>query len=332
MIDSTFSIIVPTFRRPDALGETLTALLALDYPADRYEVIVVDDGADEVTARVVEQFRDREISLKLESQHQRGAACARNRGARTACGELLLFCDDDMLVPPTLLRAHLACHERHRSAAVASTFELAPELMAVLRATPFGRYRISLERRFLDEGRGGPLENDPGCLHMLMLSAAILSLPRELFWSIGGFDQDFPTAGAEDQDLSMRARAAGVLLLLDTRIRCVHNDRHLTLRAYCERQERSAGTVAILVRKHPAALENRPYALENRPIDARDAPGLIAKKLAKSALARRPMLAALHQLTHSCEAVGAPERLLRRLYTTLLGLHIYRGFRKAWEA
>jgi hypothetical protein len=204
--------------------------------------------------------------------------------------------------------------------------------MAVLRATPFGRYRISLERRFLDEGRGHALESDPSCLHMLMLSAANLSLPRELFLSIGGFDQDFPMAGAEDQDLSMRARDAGMLLLLDTRIRCVHNDRHLSLRAYCERQERSAGTVAILVRKHPAALENRPYALENRPIDARDAPGLIAKKLIKSALARRPMLAALHQLTHSCEAVGAPERLLRRLYTTLLGLHIYRGFRRAWEA
>jgi hypothetical protein len=189
-----------------------------------------------------------------------------------------------------------------------------------------------LERRFLEEARGDPVENDPDCVQMPLVSAANLSIPRELFWSIGGFDEDFPLAGAEDQDLSMRARDAGMLLLLDTRIRCIHNDRHLTFRAYCGREERSAGTVAVLVRKHPAALENRPYARENRPIDTRDSPGLIAKKLIKSALASGPVLAALHRLTHTCEVVGAPERLLRRLYTMLLGLHLFRGFRKAWEA
>jgi glycosyltransferase involved in cell wall biosynthesis len=331
MIDPTFSIVVPTFRRPHVLRETLGALLALDYPAGSYEVIVVDDGADDATAITVEQLGRRDIPVRVEPQHQRGAASARNRGARVANGELLLFCDDDMLGPPALLQRHLACHRRHPVAAVGSTFELAPELMAALQTTPFGRYRISLEERFLKEARGAPLEDDPSCLRMALLSAASLSIPKELFWSIGGFDEDFPLAGAEDQDLSMRARDAGMLLLLDTRIRCIHNDHNLTLRAYCEREERSAGTVAILVRKHAAALENRPYARENRPIDACDPPALVAKKLMKGALANRLALHILHRFTLACEAVGAPEPLLRRLYTGLLGLHLFRGFRGAWR-
>ena len=39
--------------------------------------------------------------MKLVAQLRRGAATARNRGARVAGGELLLFCDDDIVVPPT---------------------------------------------------------------------------------------------------------------------------------------------------------------------------------------------------------------------------------------
>jgi GT2 family glycosyltransferase len=328
----TFSIVVPTFRRPDALRMTLSALLALDYPASRYEVIVVDDGAAGITSRIVEQLRDPEISLRLETQGRRGAACARNRGARIADGQLVLFCDDDVLAPPMLLQRRLACHNRHPGAAIASICELAPELAAGLRRTPFGRYRISLERRFLQEALGDPLEDDRGCIRMPLLAANNLSMTRELFWSIGGFDEDFPLAGAEDQDLSIRARAAGMPLLLDSRIRCIHNDRRLNLRAYCEREERSASTVAVLVRKHPVVFGDLPYAQENRPVDARDSLGVIAKKLIKSALARPPMLASLHWLTQVCEAAGAPEQLLRRLYATLLGLHLFRGFRRSWRA
>ena len=52
--DPTFSIVVPTFRRPDALEETLAAILRLDYRADRYQVIVVDDGADDALFEGVE--------------------------------------------------------------------------------------------------------------------------------------------------------------------------------------------------------------------------------------------------------------------------------------
>jgi GT2 family glycosyltransferase len=329
--DRSFSIIVPTFRRPDALLKTLTALLALDYPAGRFEVVVVDDGADGGTARIVEQLGDRDILLRLESQRQRGAASARNRGARIASGELLLFCDDDMIAPPGLLREHLACHERHPTAAVAGCFEFAPELVETLMLTPFGRYRMSLEQRFLEEAQDDPLEDNPSCVQMRLLSAANLSMGKELFWSIGGFDEDFPLAGAEDQDLSIRARAAGVVLLLETRMCCIHNDQHLSLRAYCNREERSASTVAVLARKHPAVVGNLAYARANRPIDASDPLGLVTKKLIKSALATEPVLRVLHQLTLACESFGAPERLLRRLYTTLMGLHQFRGFRRRGE-
>jgi len=332
MASPTFSIVVPTFRRPGALRQTLRALLALDHPAGGYEVIVVDDGAEQRTARILDELPRSAVSVTLEAQDRRGAACARNRGARVARGEWVLFCDDDIVAPPAHLLAHAAVHERHADAIVAGAWELPRAMVAALSRTPFGRYRLELERRFAAEARGELLDGEPTCVRMRSVAAANLSLRRELFWRIGGFDEDFPVAGAEDQDLSVRARVVGALLVLDTSIRCVHNDQYLDLRQCCAREERSACTMPFLVRKYPGEFADLPYARENRPVEATDPPGLIVKKLLKSLLASRPALELLHGLTRVCEAARAPERLLRRLYNTLLGLHLFRGFRQSWNA
>ena len=331
MSDPTFSIIVPTFRRPDALRKTLTALLALDYPRDRYEVIVVDDGADDTTAKLVYAFGDRGVPVRLAAQLRRGAASARNRGARLARNDWLLFCDDDIITPPSHLAGHRDAHARHPHALVAGTFELAPSAVAVLRATPFGRYRIKLENQFLGEIHGESLDGDSDRVRVPGVSAANLSMRRDLFWTIGGFDEDFPLAGAEDQDLSLRARAADALLVLDRKIPCFHNDHYLSRRAYCGREERSARTTPFLVRKYPAQFDDVPYARENRPITADDPPRLVLKKLVKAALASRPLLELLHATARVGEAARAPEALLRRLYAGLLGLHLFRGFRQSWS-
>jgi GT2 family glycosyltransferase len=69
--DPFVSVIVPTHARPEQLADCVAALDALDYPRDRFEVIVVED---------------------VECD---GPAAARNRGAERARGELLAFTDDD---------------------------------------------------------------------------------------------------------------------------------------------------------------------------------------------------------------------------------------------
>jgi hypothetical protein len=119
--------------------------------------------------------------------------------------------------------------------------------------------------------------------------------------------------------------------LLDTRIRCLHNDNRLDLRSYCAREERSAQTMPYLARKYPDRFRDVPYVRENRPISRADPGRLVAKKLLKAVLASGPVLAVLHLLTGPLEAAHAPERLLRRFYSALLGLHLFRGFRRTWD-
>ena len=95
-------MIVPTHRRPAQLAECLAALARLDYPSDRYEVIVVDDGGGMPLDEVLEPFRAHMAVTCLAGR--RVAAAARNAGAARARGDLLAFTDDDCRPRPDWLR------------------------------------------------------------------------------------------------------------------------------------------------------------------------------------------------------------------------------------
>ena len=98
------SVVIPTFRRPDLLQRCLEPLLKQSLPADRYEIIVVDDGQTEDTRVLVETFaagtQGHPLVRYLRPEGTRGPAAARNRGWRAAQGEVVAFTDDDT-VPDT---------------------------------------------------------------------------------------------------------------------------------------------------------------------------------------------------------------------------------------
>jgi GT2 family glycosyltransferase len=317
------TVVVPTFRRPDALDVTLTSLAAVEHPTDRLEVIVVDDGSGDETPEVVSSHP----GVTFVRQENSGAAAARNRGARVARGDFVLFVDDDIVVETSHLVRHLAVHARHPRALINGEWEFAPATMAALQATPFGRYRLALEEEFR---RAAPVEalND-GCFRCDVIPSQDLSLSRELFWEIGGFDEDFPAAGAEDQEFSLRARDAGCVLLRDPSIRLLHNDSRVTLEAFCRREERSAGTVPYLARRFPDAQAAVSYAQASGPVHRGDGAALASRKIVKAVLAREPILSAIRVGIGGLERSGAPDALLARAYSGLAGLHIFRGFRRA---
>jgi glycosyltransferase involved in cell wall biosynthesis len=320
---ASVSVIVPTFRRPDALAVTLSALANVEHPPGRLEVVVVDDGSDDETPAVVA----RHPGVTFVRQENSGAAAARNHGARLARGDFVLFVDDDIVVERTHLARHLAVHSRHPRALVNGEWEFAPATVAALQATPFGRYRLALEEGFR---RAAPVQVLPdGCLSCEVIPSQDLSLSRELFWEIGGFDADFPAAGAEDQEFSLRALDAGCVLLRDPSIRLLHNDSRVTLEAFCRREERSAGTVPYLARRYPSAQASVSYGRGNGRIHRGDGAALASRKIVKAVLARDAILSAMTLGIHGLERMGASDALLARAYSALAGVHIFRGFRRA---
>jgi len=111
-----FSIVIPTYQRPDGLHNCLTAIAALPTLESGIEVIVVDDGSTSNTNEVTEPFKA-ELKLTLIQQENQGPASARNAGARLARGDYLVFIDDDC-VPEShwLERIDSRLHEEPRLA------------------------------------------------------------------------------------------------------------------------------------------------------------------------------------------------------------------------
>jgi len=319
------SVVIPTYRRADTLRHTLAAIASQDYPADRYEVLVVDDGPDPATKAVVAEFEGGPARITYLPQPNAGVAAARNHGARAATGDILIFLDDDIVVEPSHIRDHLSARAGRGDCLVNGHWEFSPETMAALAATPFGRFRIWVED-WVKQGVGmEPLDGTR--VAPSGVTACNLSIAADSFWRLEGFDEAFPYAGCEDQDFSHRAKAAGHQLVYDHSIRLLHNDRRLDLRSFCERQRRGAFTAVVLAVRHPAE-RNRSLIRENTPPSRQDGPRLLVKKALKSILGRRRATEVVHAGISLLERVAPNSSLLRRAYWSTTGIYINRGVRE----
>jgi len=321
------SFVIPTFRRPDALRATLVAVLAVEYPPELCEIVVVDNAGDPATEEVVRRCAGSPKVVRYVVESRGGVARARNQGARLAGGELLIFCDDDILVESSHVRRHLATRQRYGDCLVSGKWRFAPGTLEELNRTAFGRYRIALDHKFRGVADGRQIGE--GLSEVEAFEANNLLISRQLFWGLGGFDEDFPFAGIEDRELSMRAIQAGARLIRDDRVRLLHNDQTITLEQFCVREERSAQTIAVLARKHPDAERSRTFTAVNGPVAAGDPPALVAKKLLKRVLATPLLIRLLHATVHALETLRLGERTMERLYSGIVGVYIFRGFRKA---
>jgi glycosyltransferase involved in cell wall biosynthesis len=106
------SIVVPTWNRAELLRDCLKSLLDQDYPHDRYEIIVVDDGSTDSTTTIMAGFKGYQTSLVYARKDHGGLNSARNHGIALARGELVCFFDDDALAPQPWLPAMVAGYRR----------------------------------------------------------------------------------------------------------------------------------------------------------------------------------------------------------------------------
>jgi glycosyltransferase involved in cell wall biosynthesis len=100
-----FSILVPTHNRAMLLARCLDSVYRQDFPHDRYEIIVIDDGSRDGTgALLAEQQKRAPVPLQVVSLPlRRGAGAARNQGFQRATGDIIVCIDDDCTAPTNWL-------------------------------------------------------------------------------------------------------------------------------------------------------------------------------------------------------------------------------------
>ncbi len=236
-----FSVVIPTFRRPETLFPVLEALARQTAPPE-FEVLVVDDGSGDDTAARLAAHRA-PYPFRFFTQENGGPASARNRGVRAASGEVVLFLGDDTVPEPPLLAVHGKAHAERR-----------PYPVAVLGYTTWPRdLRVSPFLHHINEYGlqfGYGLIRDTEQVPFNFFYTSNVSLPRRLLLDAGLFDTSFPHAAWEDIEVAYRLMQQGMRMLY--RPEAVARHHHdITFASFRRRQEKAGEAAAIFYRKHP---------------------------------------------------------------------------------
>ena len=225
------SVVIPAYNSADTLPACLQALQAQTFPSDRYEIIVVDDGSTDDTAKVA-----RDSGVQVMSQPNAGQAAARNRGARAARGDILLFTDADCMPAPDWIEQMMAAFADPDVAGAKGVYrtqqrELVARFVQVEYEDKCDRMRAQEMIDFVDTYSAG--------------------YRRDVFWSAGGFDESFRID--EDQELSFRLAKAGhqLVFLPDAQVSHVHVG---TLGEYADRKFWIGYWKVRVMRAHPEKL------------------------------------------------------------------------------
>ena len=100
-MDLKFSIIIPVYNRPNEIDELLQSISQQTFK-ENFEVVIIEDGSDQKSDKIVENYRD-EIEIKYLSKPNTGAGLSRNFGMKNATGNYFIILDSDVLLPPTYL-------------------------------------------------------------------------------------------------------------------------------------------------------------------------------------------------------------------------------------
>jgi len=197
-----YSIIIPAYNAAKTLQDALVALQQQSVSATEYEVIVVDDGSTDETAALA-----RSLGANCISQSNRGPAAARNHGVHAARGDIILFTDADCIPDQEWIRQITLPFQNQLTVGVKGAYRTRQTELAARFA------QAEFEDRYDHLKKVAAID---------MVDTYSAAFRREVFITIGLFDESFPVANNEDTELSYRLCAAGYLLEFNPRALVYH--------------------------------------------------------------------------------------------------------------
>jgi len=206
----SFSIVVPAKNEQKVIGRLLDAFTRLDYPADKKELIIVEDGSTDETLRICREYSENSsLNIKVFSRSSSdGKPSALNFGVAHACGDIVgVFDADSVTAPDALLN-------------VCDLFA-DPEVAAVQGRTSSINADESMLSKFIAQEETVWCEvylRGKDALNLFVhLKGSCQFIRRDVLQRLNGFDEN---ALSEDMELSARLAGNGYKIRYASNVQC----------------------------------------------------------------------------------------------------------------
>lgn len=212
------SVIIPHINREEVLTFCLEALKMQTFPKEDYEVVIA--GSMQETEEDSFGFHLKYVPYNLEAGEKFPASKLRNLGAEKAEGDILIFLDCDIVIPPDFLAKTWETLGKERKL-IFTLRKRIPENAEVKQLKDLKRIKCEKDER---EQVCSLFESDYSQIKSIWLwvYSHTMCMWRDDFKKSGGFSEKFSGWGLEDTEFSYRIYKMGIPIVCDSKSKCYH--------------------------------------------------------------------------------------------------------------
>ena len=178
------SVVIPVYNRREKIKKAIESILYQNIKAD--EIIVVDDGSNDGTIEILQNYKN---DIKILTQKHKGVSAARNLGIKNAQNEWIALLDSDDWWFENKLKKQIEFHKQNPHILISQTDEKWIKNNKEIKKAK--RFRKKLEGFIFRES-----------LKLCLISPSAVMIHKKIFEDIGLFDESLPAC--EDYDLWLR--------------------------------------------------------------------------------------------------------------------------------
>lgn len=232
------SVVIPVYNAEKTILKCLKSLSSQTYRS--FEIILIDNNSTDNSVQLIKDFisKNEGLNIKLIHELKQGSCAARNRGARIAKGKIIVNTDPDCVADKNWLKDILSAFDDDSIGAVAGNiYGFSPEsliekFLSIFTLRGSGKYQILNRYNILEGG----------------FATANLSIRKDVFKKIGGFDEDINIYG-EDHDICARIyRAAYKIKTVPNAV--IYHIHRSDLKGFIKQSINFGIAHSILLKKH----------------------------------------------------------------------------------